>query len=211
MNKNRKRRPSKIEYHPLTFGGWGDYDLWVEHGFTPKPKSAPAAAGPEPGTNGAETGTAATTVLAGPPETPEPPGPPEPAGPSWPEVESPAREPLGMRETPRPRPYVRGTRPPRPGPRHPLPPEVMLTTTGRHRSATGLDPDLAAVCRMCQIPTSVAEVAAYLMRPLDVTRALVLRGIRDGLLLARGVDLGVADRPPLELLHRVHQGLLRLG
>ncbi|WP_326949517.1 DUF742 domain-containing protein [Amycolatopsis sp. NBC_01307] len=210
MNKNRKRRPSKIEYHPLSFGGWGEYELWVEHGFTPKPKSEPAAASPDPGTNGAEAGTAATAVLAGPPETPAA-EPPEPSEPSWPAAESPAREPLGMREPLRPRPYVRGTRPPRPGPRHPLLPEVMLTTTGRHRTTTGLDPDLVAVCRMCQIPTSVAEVAAYLMRPLDVTRPLVLQGIRDGLLLARGTDLGRTDRPPLELLHRVHAGLLRLG
>ena len=208
MNKNRKRRPSKIELHPLSFGGWGDYELWVEHGFTPKPKSVPAPAGPESGTNGNGASAAVTTVAT---EPPKPAKPAPPAEPSWPKADSPAPEPLGMREAPRPRPYVRGTRVPRPGPRHPLAPEVMLTTTGRHRTATGLDPDLTAVCRMCQIPTSVAEVAAYLMRPLDVTRALVQRGIRDGLLVARGVDLGVTDRPPLELLHRVHQGLLRLG
>jgi hypothetical protein len=191
MNRNRKRRPTKIEFPPMSFGGWGDYEVWAEHGFTPKPKSVgKAEPAPEP-----------------PPAEPDEP----PAEPSWPVVESPPREPLGMREHPRPRPYVRGTRLPPPPARPALPPEVMLTTTGRHRALGGLDPELAAVCRMCQIPTSVAEVSAYLLRPLEVTRSLVLRGIEDGLIVAQVAELGVIGRPPLDLLHRVHQGLLRLA
>jgi hypothetical protein len=284
MKKNHKRRPGKLEFHPLAFGGWGDYEVWAEHGFTPKPKSAPAPARPEPGTGGpeatapgdpaepgapapsaepgarpapAKAAPRATPAKAGAPTTPTKPATPAKPGarpapakpatrttpaqrpapatpstsatptapadpaarpaparhsaPSRAAADGSAREPLDLREPPRPRPYVRGTRVPQPGPRHPLLPEVMLSTTGRHRTTAGLDPDLAAICRMCQIPTSVAEVAAYLLRPLDVTRALVLRGIDDGLLVARGAQLGVSDRPPLELLHRVHQGLLRLG
>jgi hypothetical protein len=63
---------------------------------------------------------------------------------------------------------------------------------------------------MCQIPTSIAEVSVYLSRSLDETRALVLHGIDCGLLVAEVAELGLAGRPPLALLHRVHQGLLRL-
>ncbi|WP_203612426.1 DUF742 domain-containing protein, partial [Amycolatopsis sp. SID8362] len=102
--------------------------------------------------------------------------------------------------------------PPPPQPRHLLPPEVMLFATGRHRTATTppLDPDLNALCRMCQIPTSIAEVSAYLRQSLDATRTLVQRGIDTGLLVADVADLGREGRPPLALLHRVHQGLLRL-
>ncbi|NBH05277.1 DUF742 domain-containing protein [Amycolatopsis sp. SID8362] len=88
----------------------------------------------------------------------------------------------------------------------------MLFATGRHRTATTppLDPDLNALCRMCQIPTSIAEVSAYLRQSLDATRTLVQRGIDTGLLVADVADLGREGRPPLALLHRVHQGLLRL-
>ncbi|WP_439378714.1 DUF742 domain-containing protein [Amycolatopsis lexingtonensis] len=112
----------------------------------------------------------------------------------------------------RERPYVRGSKPPPPQPRHVLPPEVMLFATGRHRTATatGLDPDLAALCRMCQIPTSIAEVSAYLRQSLDATRALAQHGIDRGLVVADVADLGREGRPPLALLQRVHQGLLRL-
>ncbi|WP_143265584.1 DUF742 domain-containing protein, partial [Amycolatopsis lexingtonensis] len=108
-------------------------------------------------------------------------------------------------------PYVWGSKSPPPQPRHVLPPEVMLFATGRHRTATtGLDPDLAALCRMCQIPTSIAEVSAYLRLSLDATRALAQHGIDRGLVVADVADLGREGRPPLALLQRVHQGLLRL-
>ncbi|WP_146060261.1 DUF742 domain-containing protein, partial [Amycolatopsis sp. CA-128772] len=114
----------------------------------------------------------------------------------------------GPPATPAP-PYVRGTRLPPPRARHLLPPEVMLFATGRHRAARDLEPELAALCRMCQIPTSLAEASAYLLRSLDDTRALVRRGVDAGLLGADVPELGLAGRPPLALLHRVHQGLLR--
>ncbi|MEV7096243.1 DUF742 domain-containing protein [Amycolatopsis sp. NPDC051045] len=317
MKNTHNRRAAKIGTAALSFGGWGDYEVWAAHGFTPKPKSDPthpqvkAAEGGDPGggaggsaaggagggaggsaaggaagrgkgTRKAKAGQAADRTggeaahatrpgkadptpraatrrgeTAGPARTgqgaavpgpdrinlaeptsgtrpheaarprrpgepgesvehhrtrgrraaglgtrPEEPGPPVPGPPT--------REPLDGPEPPRPRPYVRGTAPPPPRARHVLPPEVMLFATGRHRGAGRLEPDLAALCRMCQIPTSIAEVSAYLIRSLDDTRALVQRGIDCGLLVAEVAQLGRAGRPPLALLHRVHQGLLRL-
>lgn len=309
MKNSRERRVTKIGIAHMSFGGWGDYEVWAAHGFTPKPNSDPAhppedehpeddgteaaeaaagrvEGGPDgsrakpPGTaagakangrddgprNGhtAGAGTARNghTPGAGTAQNGHPPGAgagrngrtadagawpgsrsryvddldesgyggryvsgepstgeryaalvPGQRGerePVWPTAESPDREPLGMRTQPTPRPYVRGQLPP-PRARNVLPPEVMLSATGLHRAAGGaLDPDLAAVCRMCQIPTSIAEVSAYLGQPLDTTRALVQYGVEAGLLVAACAELA-AGRPPLALLHRVHEGLLRLA
>jgi len=208
MKNSRVRPATKVRIAHMSFGGWGDYEVWAAHGFTPKPNTDPVhpsddeeaaeASGEdepaEPGTGGATESNAKSPTRE----------------PAWPITESPALEPLGMREPPRPRPYVRGQLPPQRA-RNLLPPEVMLSTTGRHRTAGPLDADIAAVCRMCQIPTSIAEVSAYLLQPLDITRALVQYGLETGLLVARANELGAAGRPPLELLHRVLDGLLRLG
>lgn len=338
MKTSSNRRAAKIETPQLAFGGWGDYGVWAEHGFTPKPKSDPGkppeeepeTSGPEreehaetpapgrgrgrrtPGAaparargprdtaasasgrgtagdestgterrrrtrdNEAATGTGDETAAAArtaqgrctaadestlaergrwtpheiaPSARPRngrrreavngrPPregdatgdprrGEPDRAGraPRTPVTGlpravapgnsrtpgEPPRKPLeraqpGTEDTP----YTRDTVWPPQRERNVLPPEVIVTSTGRHRAAGPLDLDLAAVCRICQIPTSIAEVSAYLMRSLDATRALVQHGINTGLLVAEAAELGVAGRPPLALLHRVHQGLLRL-
>ncbi len=310
MKNTHDRRAAKIGTAALSFGGWGDYEVWAAHGFTPKPKSDPThpqAETPEGGGvggDGAGGGGAAARGkgarkrkaggAAGKPTGPDSAGHTdrgaradpgrdprgsrrgkaepatgqatrrgETAGPDHPgqgavalspngidpaeptpgtgrheavrpqrpgrptdqaddrtrgrraaslgtRPAEPGSEPLDVPEPPRPRPYVRGTTPPPPRARHVLPPEVMLFATGRHRGAGPLDPDLAALCRMCQIPTSIAEVSVYLTRSLDDTRVLVRHGIDRGLLVAEVAELGLAGRPPLALLHRVHQGLLRL-
>ncbi|WP_290062062.1 DUF742 domain-containing protein [Amycolatopsis solani] len=319
MKNSHDRRPAKLGSATLSFGGWGDYEVWAAHGFTPKPNSDPGHA-PEPQAEGGEgaaepsrdegegtsaasrargeraggsadaaaraTGTGARGKRAGKsaaartpgrgkasstgksavPATGEASGPSKSdpgarnSGPHRNGAGEPTRKPrpgqphdpaeddrtrgrraasLGTRleepgttapntpaagtaapSTPaantvpttreRPRPYVRGSTPPPPRARHLLPPEVMLFATGRHRGAAGLDQDLAALCRMCQIPTSIAEVSAYLRQSLDATRDLVQHGIDRGLLVADVAELGTAGRPPLALLQRVHQGLLRL-
>lgn len=258
MKNSHDRRAAKIGTAHLSFGGWGDYDVWAEHGFTPKPKSAPAVPGrdepgkeredaqpdesgehrdagprkpghaargveprpgdiPGPGAGERTRGRGGATLRtpAHGTEVPTRPRPAEPrpeSHPRPPEDASPVGdpEPRGPRRPVAARPYVRGSVPPPPRVRNGLPPEVIVRATGRHRRAAPLDLELAAVCRMCQIPTSLAEVSAYLVRSLDVTRALVHHGIDAGLLVAEAADLGVAGRPPLALLHRVHQGLLRL-
>lgn len=158
---------------------------------------------PNPGETAAHTPSRGTAA----------PRSPEPAGQRTAEPTPGAGIPthrIGEADPGTPPPYVRGSIPPPPRARHLLPPEVIVSATGRHRRAGALAPDLAAVCRMCQIPTSVAEVSAYLLRSLDDTCALVREGVDAGLLVAETADLGVAGRPPLALLHRVHQGLLRL-
>ncbi|RSD17124.1 DUF742 domain-containing protein [Amycolatopsis eburnea] len=183
------------------------------------PTTDPRPGNREPGTDTHRTGRRETTsepsrgTHASPTADPRPGKPADPTGDDRTRGRRSAT--LGTRpEDPRttrdrPRPYVRGSTPPPPQPRHVLPPEVMLFATGRHRAAGTLDPDLNALCRMCQIPTSIAEVSAYLRQSLDATRTLVQRGIDSGLLVADVADLR-EGRPPLALLQRVHQGLLRL-
>ncbi|NBH12327.1 hypothetical protein, partial [Amycolatopsis sp. SID8362] len=44
MKNSHDRRRAKLGSAALSFGGWGDYEVWAAHGFTPKPNSDPAQA-----------------------------------------------------------------------------------------------------------------------------------------------------------------------
>uniref|UniRef100_UPI0018EE3DC6 hypothetical protein n=1 Tax=Amycolatopsis sp. CA-128772 TaxID=2073159 RepID=UPI0018EE3DC6 len=49
MKSSPTRRTAKTGGIVLSFGGWGDYEVWAAHGFTPKPNSGPADPQAEPG------------------------------------------------------------------------------------------------------------------------------------------------------------------
>jgi hypothetical protein len=210
MNKSHKHRPVKIDFAPLSFGGWHDYELWASHGFTPKPNPVDSDTSPPP--------DPATT------EAPDEPGPDdqpptadqqavsESPAPIWPTEESPAVEPLGERSTPVPRPYVRTGG--RTRVRHELRLETMISATGRHTRAGvagELDQECLVICRLCRTPTSVAEIAALIKAPIGVARVLIGDAIDARLLRTQRVDLELNDRPSMELMQRVYRGLVKLS
>jgi len=63
------------------------------------------------------------------------------------------------------------------------------------------------IVRYCQEPTSVTELAARLGLPLQVTRVLTADLIDDGFVQAHISDQFSTDRPDLNLLERVLDGL----
>ncbi|SFQ03632.1 Protein of unknown function [Amycolatopsis arida] len=74
-----------------------------------------------------------------------------------------------------------------------------------------LGADHLAICQLCTKPTSVAEIAAHLRAPLGVARVLIGDGLDLGLLMLHENTTIADGRPPLELLHRVVDGLRKLA
>ncbi|MGM1058734.1 DUF742 domain-containing protein [Saccharothrix sp. Mg75] len=203
MNKRHKSRPAAASFHPLAFGGWQDYETWAANDFRPKPADRPP-------------------VVEEPPapvsEVREPPAPPPAVVtvPSLPAVvEGPTEylapghlapgEPAEVR-APAARPYVRTRGRTRAA--HDLRLETIVS------ALPGTPPPADATAhrlhRMCRAPLSVAEVAVHLGVPLGVARVLISDAITDGLVVAHEDRTPAAGGPSLELLNRVHAGLLRL-
>ncbi|WP_306747654.1 DUF742 domain-containing protein [Saccharothrix yanglingensis] len=199
MNKRRKSKPAATSFHPLAFGGWNDYETWAANDFRPKPLDptpAPAAVQPLP------EPLPGPVAESGPERGPEP----EPAPAEGP-TEFFTAEELAEQPAPTARPYVR-TRG-RTRATHELRLETILS------AAPGAPPAADATAlrlhRMCRAPLSVAEIAVHLGVPLGVARVLISDAITDGLVVAHDDRVPSADGPSLELLHRVHAGLLRLA
>jgi hypothetical protein len=191
MNSHRKGEGRKPGYHPLSFGGWNDYQQWADHDFVPRPKRAEVPAEPEPVE----------------PEAVEPePLEPEQVQPAEEEEEEEAPDLTRMA-----RPYVRTGG--RAGTEYELRLETMLSTTQLGRSGRVralLTSDLRMMCRLCHEPKSVAEVAAHLDAPLGVARVLIGDAIRANQLMVLASERSANGRPSPDLLHRVYEGLLRL-
>lgn len=91
--------------------------------------------------------------------------------------------------------------------------ETMLATTrlGLTSQALGdLTTDLRMMCRLCQDPRSVAEIAVYLHAPLGVARVLIGDALRANQLTILTSEHTVGGRPSMALMLRVYEGLRRL-
>lgn len=93
-------------------------------------------------------------------------------------------------------------------------PEVTLAVETLVQTASALDVPAAgipeeqrAICRLCVMPISVAEVSARIDLPLGVTRVVLDDMARGGLVV---LHQQADDRPSRELLERVLDGLQRL-
>ena len=73
----------------------------------------------------------------------------------------------------------------------------------------GMQPETAAILRMCRSPLSVAEISAYLRLPFSATAVLVADLVMDGLVQARAARM-VTSLPDPELLEKVMYGLSNL-
>ncbi|GAB3480993.1 DUF742 domain-containing protein [Amycolatopsis cihanbeyliensis] len=195
-------------FRPLSFDGWGDYQQWAEHDFQPRD--------PEDESDESETerGPGARTATATAPAEQRIPSPPPP----WPEsdVDSQAPEPEEVEEDHdfiRARPYVRTGG--RAKATYDLRLETMVSSTRLHESPRAMHQPMTAdhrtICTLSQHPQSVAEIAARIKAPLGVARILISDAIDMGLLMIHENAPMANGRPPLELLKRVHDGLLRLA
>lgn len=90
--------------------------------------------------------------------------------------------------------------------------ETLLTACAAEGTpAWVVTPDLARVRELCRSPVSVAEISAYLHAPLGVARILISDAVAAGLVLIHDSTTAGDGRPSLDLLERVHRGLLELA
>ncbi len=107
------------------------------------------------------------------------------------------------------RPYARTAG--RTRPTHDLALETLISTTDAGRGAERFaSHEHRGICRLCTIPTSLAEVAARLELPLGVVRVLVADLTDQNMLHIHTKSGSPADRPSLELMRRVLHGLRHL-
>lgn len=186
----------------LSFGGWQNYQLWAEHDFVPRPRSGVADDEPAP------TGPPPEPPAEPPAEAPQPKAEdiePEPLAPATVSVD--LFEPFDADTDVLVRPYIRTGGRTRAA--NHIGVETLISLT--HDGAAATDDqsgDQRAICRLCQVPTSLAEIAALLGIPLGVTRVLVCDLAETGLLCLHATV--ESTRPSTELLERVLAGLRRL-
>jgi hypothetical protein len=87
--------------------------------------------------------------------------------------------------------------------------DLVTLVVSRSSSQPGMQPEHAAILRMCQYPLSVAEISAYLKLPFSVVTVLVADLLADHHVEARA-PVRAASLPDPELIKAVMYGLQRL-
>jgi hypothetical protein len=87
--------------------------------------------------------------------------------------------------------------------------DLVTLIVSRSAPDAGLQPEHAAILRMCEYPLSVAEISAYLALPASVVMVLLTDLLADGRLEARP-PIPAASLPDAELLEAVMHGLQNL-
>jgi hypothetical protein len=213
----RKKRTKAPKFHPASFGGWPDYQQWADNDFRPRPLEEPEPESEPESEPVVEPVSlfhdAATEVNF----RPVPEGPPTRVGVAtaggWrPETPDPEVDGLWVDDDLVVRPYIRTHG--RVSQEYDLRLETMLSATRLHERDPGhaaLTPDLSMICMLCtRGPQSVAEVSAYLNAPLGVTRVLIGDAIAAGFVLIHQGTTVAGERPSMELLLKVRDGLRRL-
>jgi len=86
--------------------------------------------------------------------------------------------------------------------------ETLLTLNAVELPAR-LSVEHEGICRLCRHPVSVAEVAAYQALPIGAARVLISDMVEMGLITAVTASPD-PEGPPVDLMHRVLEGLRRL-
>ncbi|MEE1782880.1 DUF742 domain-containing protein [Streptomyces sp. SP17BM10] len=97
----------------------------------------------------------------------------------------------------------------RSGPAGPTPFDLVTLIVTRRDPRPGMQPEHAAILRLCTAPLSVAEISAYLRLPTSVVTVLLADLLDDELIEARAA-VPPADFPDRALLEAVIHGLQRL-
>ncbi|QHC24522.1 DUF742 domain-containing protein [Streptomyces sp. GS7] len=87
--------------------------------------------------------------------------------------------------------------------------DLVTLIVSRDAPAAGMQPEHAAIIRMCNYPLSVAEISAYLHLPASTVTVLLADLIDGGHVEARA-PIPAAALPDVELLEAVMHGLQRL-
>ena len=207
-----KERGSPGAPEPARFGGWTDYREWAEHDF----RDRSAAEEPGPATDSAIVVEALThlvpirvlveeenegsrrSCLVPSTGVAEPESEPDPV----PELDDAALI----------RPYVRSAGPPD------VQDDVFgfetvveLARPFSSLPAGEMSDDQRAVCRVCVVPQSVAEVAVAISSPLGLTRTIIGECIKWDYLRVHETAPMVDGLPPMDLLRRVYSGLSQLS
>ncbi|MBB5160007.1 DUF742 domain-containing protein [Saccharopolyspora phatthalungensis] len=202
------RRDSRAEFHPLSFGGWRDYQEWADNEFRPRPappSSDETAEEPDEEARLTDDRAADPTQEAEDPAEPGQPGDTDSA-----DGENDAAEPDSVELL---RPYVRTGG--RARPEYELLVETLLSSAqlpeAPDRPHSPMNVDLQRIHALCAAPQSVAEISAHLGVPLTVARILISDAINAGLVVVHEGRLTRGSQPSLELLRQVHEGLRKLA
>ncbi|MEU8827065.1 DUF742 domain-containing protein [Streptomyces sp. NPDC048636] len=87
--------------------------------------------------------------------------------------------------------------------------ELVSLIVARVEPQPGMQPEIAAVLRMCQFPLSVAEISAYLVLPVSTVSVILAGLLKDRRVEARA-PVPAAVLPDPELLQAVMHGLQNL-
>jgi hypothetical protein len=87
--------------------------------------------------------------------------------------------------------------------------DLVTLIVSRAEPRPGMQPEPAAILRMCRYPLSVAEISAYLRLPFSATAVLVADLVVDNLVEARAT-VTAGSLPDPELLKAVMYGLSKL-
>jgi hypothetical protein len=91
--------------------------------------------------------------------------------------------------------------------------ETMISVTDlgmMNARSPKLSPDHRSICAMCELPKSVAEIAANIQAELGLARILITDAIRLKLVTVHEDEFASDDEPSIDLIARVLQGLVRL-
>jgi hypothetical protein len=201
--------PGSWRAERLSFGGWRSYQLWAEHDFVPRPRSDVAADEPAPTGPPPEPRSESPQPKA---DTPPSVGPVAPRRPPDHEPPAPATGSANLCDADTDtdvlvRPYIRTGGRTRTA--NQIGVETLISVTDNGFATTDEQSgDQRAICRLCQVATSLAEIAALLGIPLGVARVLVCDLADAGLLRVHAAT--ESTRPSKELLERVLAGLRRI-
>lgn len=87
--------------------------------------------------------------------------------------------------------------------------DLVTLIVSRSTPELGMQPEQAAILRMCHYPLSVAEISAYLGLPVSVVKVL-LADLLGGDRVEARAPIPTASLPDIELLEAVMHGLQRL-
>ncbi|AXE24016.1 DUF742 domain-containing protein [Streptomyces globosus] len=97
----------------------------------------------------------------------------------------------------------------RSGPVSPVPLDLVTLIIAKSGPRPGMQPEHAAIMRMCRSPLSVAEISAYLALPVSVVTVLLGDLVTAGHVLSRP-PVAPAKLPDLALIEAVIDGLRKL-